>query len=365
MTHFVGLKTNVLVTALALIATGCGAEVDSEQPATTTSGTETDSVQLALDTQTSQIVDTALANPGLARLDYNRVFTLEHFVRISRDRRIFVRESFTLKSWLRRPRRAILMAAALPVTDEFLNMPIDGYRGRELMAKRGFFAYTMDFEGAGQSTYPEDGFSVTYDSQTEVMLEVIDRIRLARGVRQVDLFGEGEAAGVAAQACADARRARSCVLASLFYATGTDFFNAVFNGPEFRALVLNAPQGYLPLGPESYFNILSASGPDVIEWVQATQPGTYSMGLIAEYMRDPPPPFDATQARVPGLVIRGEFDQNTPLSDSQHLASDYGSASGTAPATVVQIPGAKLIPRIEPAPTNQQFWNAVLEFVDP
>ena len=226
MVHLIREKMRVFVVASWLFSTGCGAEVDSEPTENGLHSAELESAQLALDRDTSQIVEAALANPWRLRADKHRVFTLKHVVRLGRNRRVFVRESFTLASWLRRPRRAILMAAALPVTDEFLNMPIDGYRGRERMARRGFFAYTMDFEGAGQSSFPESGFTVTYDSQTKVMLEVVDRIRLARGVRRVDLLGEGEAAGVAAQACADAHRTRSCILASLFYATGTDLLSS-------------------------------------------------------------------------------------------------------------------------------------------
>lgn len=357
-------KFHALFGALALLVSGCAGDVSGSATDDGQGNEATSSRELALDSRTSRDVEVALSRPRHPVIDWDRVYTFEHFVRLAPGRKVFVRESFTLNSWLRYPRRAVLMAAAVPVTDEFLNIPIDGYRMREMLAQRGFFAFTMDLEGAGQSNFPSDGFSVTYESQTELLLEVIDTIRRARGVRRVDLYGEGEAAGVAAQTCADARRTRSCTLASLFYATGTEFFDATFLSPGFRELVLNAPQGYLPLGPEAYFNVLSASSPEISDWVHATQPGTYSMGLIAEHFAARPA-FDVTQANVPGLVIRGELDPNALLADSLHLADDYGSATGAGPARVVEISGAKLLPRLEPSPKNEDFWKALVEFLDP
>jgi pimeloyl-ACP methyl ester carboxylesterase len=70
-----------------------------------------------------------------------------------------------------------------------------------------------------------------------------------------------------------------------------------------------------------------------------------------------------TRARVPALIIRGEFDQNAPASDTEVLAAAYGSAGGAAPAQIVTIPGALMLPRIEAAPTREQFWSAVLDFL--
>ena len=77
------------------------------------------------------------------------------------------------------------------------------------------------------------------------------------------------------------------------------------------------------------------------------------------------PAYDPTGARVPGLIIRGELDQNAPVSDTLELAQAYGSAGGAAPASIVSIPGAMMQPRLEGAPHNDQFWDAVLAFIDP
>jgi len=111
--------------------------------------------------------------------------------------------------------------------------------------------------------------------------------------------------------------------------------------------------------------VLAAAPPDVAAWVRTNQPGRYSMGLVAESLREMPTGYDPTLARVPGLIIRGEFDRNAPASDTQVLAAAYGSNAGAGPATIVTIPGALMLPRIEAAPRNTQYWDALIRFIDP
>lgn len=308
--------------------------------------------------ETESVEQAALSFP------HGPVITRTHSIRIGRHGRVVARETFTVESLLRWPRRAILFLNGTPTTGDMFDIPIDGYRGRELLARRGFFAFTVDFEGSGDSTFPEDGFALTFDAHTAAMREVVDYIRSRRFVSRVDVLGEAEGGGVAAQLCADDVRIRSCTLSSMLYKTATDAFNEFFQSPGFRAMVFGAPQGYLDIPPELYFNVLVAAPPDVAAWTLATQPGRYSMGLIAEELAGMPA-YDPTGARVPGLIIRGELDQNAPASDTLELAQDYGAIGGAAPATIVSIPGAMMQPRLEAAPHNEQFWAAVLAFIDP
>src|SRR4030095_15577351 len=65
-------------------------------------------------------------DPAVRTLDAvdNRVITLTHSVAIGGDRRVAVRESFTLQSWLRSPRRAILFLNGTPTTGGFFNISI-------------------------------------------------------------------------------------------------------------------------------------------------------------------------------------------------------------------------------------------------
>ena len=246
------------------------------------------------------------ATSAAAGLAPDQVVTLTYKVPIGHDRLVAVRESFTLKSLQRSPRRAILFLNGTPTTGDFYNIPVDGYRGRELLAQRGFFAFTVDFEGSGESTFPVDGFSLTFDAQTDSMRRVVDYIRITHGVPRVDLLGEAEGGGVASQLCADDRSIRSCTLSSMLYKTPTEEFRNFFLSPFFQALIFGAPQGYLNVTPDLYFNVLAAAPTEVANWVLANQPGRYSMGLVAESLREGISGYDPTRARVPGLIIRGE-----------------------------------------------------------
>ena len=298
-------------------------------------------------------------------LGLDHVFTLDHEVAIGTGRRIYVRESFTLASLLRFPRRSILMAGATPVTGDFYDPPFDGYRASERLARRGFFVFVADQEGSGRSSFPDDGFAVTYASQTDAMRRVVDWIRNRRQVAGVDLVNESIAGVFAMPLCGEPQRVRSCTVASMLYRTGTEFFNAVFNSPEFRAFILGSPNGYLTTVPDTYFNIVAAASPDMATWVRDTMPGPYAAGMLVEDLNTNFGMLDPTGARVPGLVIRGEHDQNVPPSDTEELAAAYGSLHGAGPARLVAIPGGGHAARIEPQPRGQQYWDAVVDFVDP
>ncbi len=76
------------------------------------------------------------------------------------------------------------------------------------------------------------------------------------------------------------------------------------------------------------------------------------------------PWFDPTHGQVPALIIQGTEDNVATQADNDALAAAYGSASdGGGLATVHRIPGAGLIPRVEPAPINDLFTQAVLDFL--
>jgi pimeloyl-ACP methyl ester carboxylesterase len=293
----------------------------------------------------------------------DQMVTLDHFVPVGRGRKIHLRETFTLRSVLRSPRRAILMIPGAPVNGEFFNIPVEGYNGRDIMAKAGFFSFTADQEGSGQSTFPQSGLSPTYEVQTESFRRVVEYIHLVRRVPKVDVLGESTGGGVAAQVCAFGQIVRSCTLASMIYRTGTEFFNNTFGSPAFQAFILSQPNGYLITTPEIYFNITAASPPDVTSWIIANQPGPYALGLVVQDFHLPS--YDPTRAAVPGLIIRGQFDQNVPLSDTIELSNDYGSAAGAGPAAVVEIAGGTHAVRVDIPPRGPQYWNVVKNFVDP
>lgn len=290
--------------------------------------------------------------------DLDRVYTLEHDVPVGPGRRIHLTESFTLRSWQRWPHRAMLMLPGPIVSGEFYNIDVDGYRGRDLMAQRGFFAFTADFEGTGRSTFPADGRTPTMDSQVEAFRHVIRYVRLARLVPRVDVLGESWGGGVAAELCSDRGRVRSCVLASMLYRTPSDFANMTFRSPAFRAFLDTLPDGYLPTWPDLYAGLVANSPAAVQAWVFANVPGRYT--TVPLYDVFDLPFFDPSLSRAPGLVVQGENDPNQSLDDARELVRDYGGG-----ARLVVIPGAGHIPRIEAPPHNVQYWEAITDFVDP
>jgi pimeloyl-ACP methyl ester carboxylesterase len=305
-------------------------------------------------------VTRALASKGpIAANLLNRLFTIEHQVPVGNGRKIHVTETFSLRAWLRFPHRGLLMLPGPLTKGDFYNIDVDGYRGRDLIASRGFFAFTADFEGTGLSTFPADGRSPSQDLQVQAMKSVVAQMNAIRLIPKMDVLGESWGGGVAAEVCADRVRVKSCTLGSMLYRTPTDFANMTFRSPAFRALLDTFADGYFPTPPEIYFQIVANSPPDVQAWTIANEPGRYT--TVPLYDVFDLPFFDPTVARVPGRIIQGEFDPNQTLDDARDLAHDYDHR----PAELVVISGATHVPRVEALPFANQYWNAVTEFIDP
>jgi len=284
----------------------------------------------------------------------DRLFTVDHEVPTGDGGHIHVRETFNLRAWFRRHRRAVLMLPGPLTTGEFFNIDVDGYRDREGVASRGVFAFTADFEGTGGSSFPADGGSATQARQVALMRRVVRYIRWIRGVRRVDVLGESWGGGVAAELCSDRRRVRSCVLASMLYQTPSDFALATFLDPGFRAFLESLPNAYLPTDPSVYLRFTPRMTPEVAAWTDANMPGQYSVAPLLDVFSLPF--FDATGANVPGLLIQGELDENQDVADSMALAADYGGGM-----ELIVIAGAGHVPRTEPA-AHDVYWDAVFEF---
>lgn len=349
-------------------ATGCAAPAEQapEQPATSTVSAEQALTQGAPSLPSD--VQTALAQTGtLTETDLDRIYRVEHRVPLPGGRRIAMTETFTLRSWLRWPHRAMLMIPAQGSNRSVYNVPVAGYDGGAIMAKQGFFAFTADPEGTGESTYPENGSTVTYESEAASLLLATQYIRLVRLVPRVDALGEELGGGVAMHLCANKTVVRSCVAASMIYKTGSEFFNAAFNSPFFREFILGSPDGYFYTFPEAYFNVLAGASPDVRDWYLSTQIGRYANGLYKqdyERLYNGGNSYNPTFAAVPGLIIRGELDPNNSIEDVQALANAYGSAVGAAPAEIKVIAGGSHIVRLDAPPRGPQFWDLVKEFVE-
>jgi pimeloyl-ACP methyl ester carboxylesterase len=352
------MRTIHLVLFSTFFFAGCAAPTGSAEEPLGSSESALDEALAASAPALPGDVTAALSGGTPTSEALDRLYTLEHYVPVGTDRRIHLTETFTLRSWLRWPHRTMLMLPGPLTTGDFLQIDVDGYRGRDLMARRGFFAVTADFEGTGKSSYPLDGRSVSTANQTEALSKVVRYLRVVRLTSKIDVLGESWGGGVAAELCADSLRVRSCVLASMLYKTPSSFADMTFRSPGFRAMLDSLPDGYLPTAPPFYEGLLARSTPAVQTWGYANLPGRYTTGPL--YSAFDLPFFDPTIARAPGLIIQGELDPNQSIDDTRELARDYGPG-----ARLTVLPGAGHIPRIEPAPTNTRYWSEVVSFVDP
>ncbi|HWL86013.1 MAG TPA: alpha/beta hydrolase [Polyangiaceae bacterium] len=297
--------------------------------------------------------------PTEAQLD--QVYTLDHFVTVGPGRRVHLVEKFSLRSWFEPERRAILLLPGTIVKASFYDIDVDGYRFQSDLAKAGFFTFASEYEGSGQSTNPDDGHTVTHRFLVDESRTVMNAVRFLRGVPRVDVLGESNGGAVASELCAEPT-ARTCVLSSMIYRTGTPFFTSVFLDPAFVALIENQPKGYMAVTASMYFNIVPRSPAPVAADILAKQPGTYAVGPLLAPVNGLPW-FDPTRARAPGLIIQGTLDDIATQSDADDLRAAYGSR-GHGHAKLVRIDGAGHTPRIENPPFNSQYENAVLDFLN-
>lgn len=335
----------VLTLLLGTIA-GCGMEVAEASSA--------DEALRACEPELPDEVEAGLHGRGRPALD--RLHTVDHYVPVGPERWIHLRETFTLRGLLRRHRRAVLMLPGPIVSGEIFQIDVDGYRGRDILANEGAIAVTADFEGTGESSFPVDGRSLTQQQQVESMRVVVRYLRLIRGVDRIDVLGESWGGGVAAELCADRRRVRSCILASMLYRTPSDFANMTFRSPGFRGFLDSLPNGYIETNEFIYAGLAAPMEPAVAAAFIASESGTYAISPLYDVYDLPF--FDPTAARVPGLLIQGEFDPNQSLADAEDLVAEYGG-----PMDLVVIEGGGHIPRTEPAPQHDAYWDAVTDFL--
>ena len=339
----------------AFAVVGCGGEVAVEAAASETPLVESEPLPAHLWGALSGDCD-----PG----ELDAVITLEHDVRLGRGRRVHVTERFTPRAWRRWPRRGVLLLPGPVVNGSSYELDVDGQRFASDLAREGLFTFSIDHEGSGTSTFPASGATVTHEYLVDAARRVLATLRLLRGIPRMDVLGESKGGAIAAELCADRRRVRSCVLASMLYAEGTPFFTAVFQDPGFLAFLASQPDGYLAVGPELYFNVVARASPEVTDAILATQPGVYATAPLLEPATLPY--FDPTAARVPALIVQGTEENVATQHDADLLAADWGSAPHAGGvATVVRIEGAGHIPRIEPAPISDAYRGLVIGFLDP
>lgn len=287
----------------------------------------------------------------LQRLD--RVVTLHHEVPIGDGRTLRVNEHFTLRSWLRWPKRAVLLLGSSVARGDFWSIPAAGYNGTEMIARRGMFAYTVDYIGTGDSFRPADGLDSTFAANLEALKVVLRYIRFHRAVPKIDVVGESWGGVHALYLAADATRVRTCVMSAMTYKIP---FIQAFVEAEFQAQLESLPGHYMPMGPDFFQQLTTGAPEEVVEYARTTQPGLY----LITHFRDAGkglPHFDPSVARVPGLVISGSSDRT---EDGRELAADFGREG----ARFFVIEGAGHGPRLETPASAQLYWSQVFNFID-
>lgn len=299
----------------------------------------------------------AAATPPEHGLD--RVISFSYHLPVGPGRTLYVTEHLTLASLFRDPARAVIFLTGPTFRGDFWSIPVEGYDAPAMAARRGFFAFTVDYIGVGESFLPEDGSQVSYLTQAAAVGKLIDFIRLAPWMDTVDLVGEGAYGTATAGAFAgDPERVRSIVLSGVTYRNFSPLVLPFFS-PEFEAFLRSQPNGYWE--PNTFLQTLAFTPvQEVRDYVLATQPGTYPTGPGLQFWDFPLPILDAAAAEVPALVLRGQLDPFPAAGDSEELVADWGAG-----ATLVVIEGGHHVPRIEAPEIAGRYFDELFDFLDP
>ncbi len=290
----------------------------------------------------------------------DRVFKVNHFVRYAPGKKLFVTEYFTIRSLLRRPRRAVVFLTGPEFRGNFLDIPVEGYSGPAMAAQHGFLAYTLDYVGVGESHHPENGSQINYLTNAAAVRPIINKIRRSRGVAKVDLVGEhygGEIAAVLAKEMPN--KIRSVVMSTMNYRAISPVIVASFLTPELEAFLRSEPDGYWE--PDLLeLTLMFSPNEELRDYAFATQNGTYPTGPFLQFYDIGLPVIDAFAQQVPLLLIAGELDVFLVPGDMERLAVDWGGG-----ATLVVIPEAHKAPRIETEEIAGRFFQEIFDFLDP
>jgi pimeloyl-ACP methyl ester carboxylesterase len=293
---------------------------------------------------------------------YTDIVTKDHFVTVSNGATLHVVEKYSPSALAHGRRRAILMLPATFVTNIIWNANVPGhpeYNALARAAARGYAAYSLDYEGYGQSTRPADGKSVTAERLLQDSGDLVRWIRHQHHGAKVDVLGSSLGSSVAFElGSLDSPIPRGWIghvvlTANVYKAVTPLAAQLIFSPPNFDALS-GIPGGYVPTAPPFYGIILAGAEAAAADYCYQNCPGIYAVGPTLEGWALPV--FDAHRGRAPLLQFWGDHDLITPFSDAQQFQAEYGGSH-----SLVVLNGGAHVPQWESV--RDQFWADTFAFL--
>jgi len=220
--------------------------------------------------------------------------------------------------------RAILCLHGAGVDHRVFDCALEDYSVLDLLARKGYHAFGVDFRGFGQSAKPDDGKRVTAETCLADTLMVVDYIRARVGCKRVSLLGVSFGALVASMA---AERAPAVVdrlvLTGFFYANLNPAALQMLT-PETLQMMALAPNGYMPQSPAMLQASLPCADKSILDWNFAafTEPipnGPFLSASALPLVQDP------AKITAPTLIVNGAHDVFANEPDSRAFVERISS----------------------------------------
>ena len=287
----------------------------------------------------------------------DEVHRTRFFLSFAPAKSIFVTEYYTLGSLRRQPPRGAIFLTAIEYRGSFWDVPVEGHNALEMAARRGFFAYTIDWVGLGESYHPPDGSKIDYRTNADPVSKLVDYIRQARKVAKVDLIGEGHGGEVVSVLAADSERIRSVVMTNMYYralGAAKQFFT-----PEFKAFLEAAPAGYWVPNVMAK-TLFSVRNQEIRDYVFASQKDLeVPVGPFLGIYGTGPLTSTAKNARVPALILTPEHGALAGPGDMEQLKVDWGGG-----AKLVTVGGSHHLSRMESPEVAEEYFRELFSFLD-
>jgi len=260
----------------------------------------------------------------------------DHYFKSYDGSTIYVKEKFVFEK--KKIAGVVVCFTPCIYTHHFYDCPVSDYSLMDYLARKGFKVFAYDPRGFGSSYRSPDGKSITYEVELKDAEALVNFVLAKTGAKTVSMVAFGSGAQVA---CGHALRypeqVNSLVLMDFLW----KFFPEPLS-PQFKEMLLNQPNGYLPLSVVAdFFNKqLCFASPEILAWVHST----FTVAPVGPILTafDPLPLIKpAEKIRAPVLIIRGteagitseadSFDFLSKIS-SQIRAIDFLEGAGPVPS---------------------------------